>query len=311
MTINPIARLAALVAVLAGAPPALAACDLDIRNIGTVRWAGSGGRNYDVFDPATNAQVVTFEIRHRGDACAFIVAASYSPGAGGARRLAGPGGTLDYQLYVDRSLTRVLKDLPGATPQEVIVGAAPAGNNDQALEFVMSIPPLQVVAAGTYEDELDFSVYEGVPGAATLRDQRRVRFEARVDPVVQFTFAAGTVFDAAQRSARVDFGVMQAGTTRDLGLGARGNTYYRISLSSENRGVMRHVDPGDNSVVPYALSFDGRPIPLNQHSAAAVEDAAPTDAVGRRHTFQFTVGDLGTASAGDYQDVITVTMTAR
>lgn len=302
--------LATLVAAVTTAMPALAVCDLDIRNIGTVRWNGAGS-GYEVFDPATYGQIVTFDIRHRNDACSFIVTASYTPGPNGERHLIGPGGSLDYQLYVDRAMSRVLKDLPGATAQEVIVGSAPAGTNTQQLEFTMSIPPLQVLAAGVYEADVDLSVYEGALGAATLRDQRRIRILARIQPTVQFTFAAGTVFDPNQRSARVDFGTMQAGTARDLSLGARANTYYRISLSSENRGTMRHVDPTDNSVVPYSLTVDGRVIELNRPSPTAVDDAPPTDATGRRHGFLFTIGDLGAASAGDYQDVITVTMTAR
>ena len=67
---------------------------------------------------------------------------------------------------------------------------------------------------------------------------------------------------------------------------------------------------GDTSTVAYTLSFDGAQVTLPAGTpTTVVTTAPPTPGAGTRYPIDVTVGNLGTATAGTYQDNITITIT--
>jgi hypothetical protein len=84
------------------------------------------------------------------------------------------------------------------------------------------------------------------------------------------------------------------------------NCAFKVHFQSENAGTMVNTDPADPSVVPYTLRVDN-----------VVTDLSSGDPVhvGQSPTIRFpvvvTIGNFGTATAGTYEDVITITVAAQ
>lgn len=286
------------------------ACALSVSDITSTDWVGGRGRGYEVYDAHRRVQLVTFRLRsHDSDCPFFLTVAPASTSGDGNGAMLGPGATLRYELYKDASGSGRLRAAGSATENEVFTGIALGGRSGLALQFVVVLPPEQLVPPGQYSDEIEFAVYEGSLGSGVLRDRRRVRLTAMVPSVAAISFAEGAAFDANQNTYALNFGNLRAGDRRVVQLKVRGNGGYRLRLGSHNNGRLRHVDAGDDSVVSYALTVDGVPVDLAR--GPDVEVAAEADLVpasGRTHLLEFTVGEIGNATAGVYRDVINVTV---
>ena len=91
----------------------------------------------------------------------------------------------------------------------------------------------------------------------------------------------------------------------------RSNSTYSVSLQSAGKGVMTHIDRQVSSTVPYTLHFDGLLIGLGGNQPTeVVTSAPPTSPSGWPYRTIVTIGDVGFPSAGDYEDVITISLSA-
>lgn len=286
------------------------ACALSVSDVTSTDWVGGRGRGYEVYDPQRRVQLVTFRLRSHDDSCPFVLTITPATALGdGNGTLLGPGATLRYELYKDASGSERLRPVGGATENEVFSGVVPGGRSGIALQFVVILPPEQLVPPGHYSDEIEFALYEGSLGSGVLRDRRRVRLTASVPSIAAISFAEGGAFDPHQNTYALNFGDLRAGDRRVVQLKVRANGGYRLRLGSKNRGSLRHVDAGDDSVVSYVLTVDGIPVDLARGpdvEVAANGDLVP--AAGRSHLLEFSVGEIGNATAGVYRDVIDVTV---
>jgi spore coat protein U-like protein len=91
----------------------------------------------------------------------------------------------------------------------------------------------------------------------------------------------------------------------------RANVSYDISISSANEGNMAHTDPSDGSLVPYDLRIDAGSVDLSGGPVTVATGTGPTAGTGERYELELQVGDPGAASAGTYEDMLQVTVTAR
>ena len=298
---------ALLVATLV-AGEALAACNLTVSSIASTVWTGGRGRGYEVYDSLRRTQLVGFRLTSNKD-CPFYltIAPTVTPGDGSGD-LSGPGGTLGYELYRDASGSVRLKPVGTATESEVYSGIVQKGGSGLALQFVLVLPPEQVVAPGTYIGEIEFVAYEGTFGAGVVRDRRKVAVTASVPSVVEISFTGGGSFDPTYNTYALNFGNLKTGDRRTVGLKARGNGGYRLRLGSQNGGRLRHVDPGDSSVAAYGLTVDGATVDLTGGPADVATNSDLVPATGDLHLLEFSVGNLAGASSGDYKDVIDVTV---
>lgn len=297
-----------LLTLLAWTPAAIA-CNLNIVNVTSGQWTGRG-RGYEVYDSARQAQVVNFTVESRNGSCSYFVTVSpVSAPSGGSGTLRGSGSTLRYDIYKDGSASQPLKPANLAGSSEVYSAVAPSGTSQAPLQFAFIVWPGQVVSGGLYSDEVEIAAYEGQLGNGILRDRRRMSIAAQVPQVAEISFSGGGGFDPNYNTYTVNFSAMRAGDRRLVNLKARSNGGYRILLSSPGGGVLHHVDPMDTSTVPYTLSVDGAQISLaGGGSVPAILNSALTPATGQDHRLEFNVGDTTNASAGDYRDVINISV---
>jgi len=295
-------------AILLAAEPAMA-CSLSITDVTSTRWSGSRGQGYDVFSQERVAQAVTFRVQNREGGCAFfatVVPVSFT--GSGAGFLRGGPQPLIYQVFKDASGDQRLMPRDLATENEVFISASRAGEGHMPFQFALVVPPQQVVSPGLYQDELEIRVYEGGLATGTLRDMRRIPVVVPVPAVAELSFSQGGAFDPGLGSYTVNFHKLQRASRRSIILRARANSGYRVLFRSVN-GALRHVDPGDDSLVPYTMMVDGAVTPLQPGaSREGITNPMSTDIGGRQHNIEFVVGEIGDASAGDYRDTISLTV---
>ncbi len=286
------------------------ACDLRIMDVTSAKWTGNQGRGYEVYDPQRGALIITFHVQTQTGGCPFFVTVSPSsaPG-GGPGSLRGPGTTLRYDLFKDASASQLLKPAAIASTSDVFVAAVPSGSSVTTFQFAEVIWAGQVVPPGVYADDVAIAAYEGMVGAGILRDQRHVPSSAMVPAVAEISFAEGASFDPNVNTYTVNFNTMHGGDLRVARLKARSNGGYRILLSSLNGGVMKSVDPSDDSVVPYYLLVDGGQIALPRGAnSQAILNTTVTPVTGDTHSLEFHIVTTEGASAGDYRDVINISV---
>jgi len=306
-----IPRWVAGVAVAAGAlSGTVSACTLSVSEVTSTTWTGSNGQGYGVFEHSPHYQLVTFRVRSGDEPCPFFVTVAPASGAGGDEgTLQGPGQSLPFRVYRDANGSQPLRPLQLASPGEILPGIAPTGPAGTVFQFAYGIWPQQVVAPGAYVGEIEIAIYEGDLQSAIMRDRRRVEVSALVPAVSEVSFSEGPFFDPSRQNETVRFEQLRRGDERSVGMRVRANSGHRILLQSTNGGVMRHVDPSDTSTIPYFLTVDGVAVSLPKGaSVPGVDDTMATSPIGALHRLRFTIGSLEQASAGEYEDLIMVTV---
>lgn len=257
----------------------------------------------------------TVQVRHRGPAKSFFV--TISTGQSGSfadRTLVNGSDTLTYQLHSDSVQYSVVKDLSvPVTDSEVLAGYAAeftdTGWQTVDLSYVITIPAGQSLVAGTYSDSLTLTLYEGTLDNYTEANTATLSISGPVASTIDMAIVdTGAAFPGwnPQRTRLLDFGDLTVGESLACDLLVEANCAFKVHFQSENAGVMVNSDPADTSVVPYTLRVDG-----------AVTDLSSGDPVqvGQSPTIRFpvevTIGDFGTATAGTYEDVITITVAAQ
>jgi spore coat protein U-like protein len=282
------------------------ACSADIDSTTVNQWIGGDGRGYDIFDTTAFYQPLTLRVHGIDGACPFYISAAPS-GGGSEGELSGPGGPLRFSVYRDVSGAQILSAAETAVVTQVLTGALSGAGDTAQFQIAYSIAPQQVVAPGDYSGQIALSFYEGNVGAGILRAQQQVPLTVHIPATTDISFAEGA-FDEDLTTYTIPFGMMHEGDMKGVALHARSNAGYRILLRSENGGVMRHQDANEDSTVPYTLSVDGRATPLARTDQQAILNPAQTGPLGQAHRLDFKIGSTAGVSAGEYQDVITITV---
>ncbi len=230
------------------------------------------------------------------------------------RVLEGPTGvTLDYQIFDENG--SILGDL--GTQGELLGGDIP-GNTTLILPIDVEISSDELIPpAGPYTDTVTVRSYDS-DGNVELSEEWTIA--AIVPMFVQLAVVPpGGSFDSGGSSFEVDFGVLSDGAQEQVDMLVRSNTAYTVSIESNNAGQLAHthLSGGQQTLIPYALAAEGadgieRPVPVSSGGPQdAVGIGGATDQDGRRHELQITVPEVGGATAGDYEDVLFVTVEAQ
>lgn len=274
------------------------------------------------YDPTRENQLAqSFTVRHRlpnkgTPTDNYFVTFSAGQSGSFTNRSAqdGAGDQLEYQLVDNLSSRDILGDLtmPNLGQQNVLYGTSTISESITQ-SFYVILNAAQLPPAGTYTDSVLVSVYGGVVGSPspTLMGSTSMSLAFTVPAVLALSLVpTGATFLPGSTTATMNFGAMSAGETGSMDLLVRSNSSYSISLQSQNGGVMAITLPGDTSTVPYTLTFAGAPVSLPAAAPTSVVTAAPpTSGAGARYPIGVTIGNLGTATAGTYQDNITITVT--
>lgn len=110
--------------------------------------------------------------------------------------------------------------------------------------------------------------------------------------------------DSPVRNLAMDFGELETGESQTAYVQVRSNGRYALTLDSENGGALAHNSLA--STISYEGTLDGAAMDLSGIGRAL---GAPTDLRGRQHALRILIGDVAQKPAGDYADVVTVTVT--
>ncbi len=282
------------------------ACELHLAGLANVTIAPG----YNPFAAAGSSEVERFEVVHRGEPCPFFVTFSAGVGSadagGGGRALRGPAGGLGYEIYRSSRRADILAALPAARDHNLLSGVFARGQAKRRLDYHLFVAPGQEVSPGGYQDAVKVAVYQGDLTSYRLADSRTVKIRTQVAAVVEVSLIdSGGRRDLAGARSVLDFGRLETGETKHFRIDAKANSGYDITLESENRGALRLTDGAASSRVPYTLSLDGLALDLGATLFLPFSTARPS------HRFAVTIGRIGNALSGRYQDNILVTVTAR
>lgn len=234
-----------------------------------------------------------------------------------------PNDTVRYELRNEGG--NVIRDLADAgDSSQVISGTAPAGSgvlNYAAFSAVLSI----FIEAGqlqdsnpAYEDTLSMRFYYGNIEDSSSYDPANPDATAtltvlgNVPPFVEVALVEeGEGYPRFGRTTQrtMDFGVMSPGDSQQYDLLVQTNALLAIDLASTNGGVMAYqgtsAPPGLPTEVDYELSVDGQIVDLSGGTASL-----GTGLSGFRWPFVVTILPYDVPVAGNYQDVIDITVSA-
>ncbi len=293
-------------------------CEIIISSLASTQtWTASGGGGYQVFDPVEQMQTIQVTVENPGKGtCSYFVAVSAGNSGVFTQRVMRQSATdLGYNLYTDAAKSNIIKDEATATSSEVLDGSVKKYETDIQDAYWM-VAPSQILppwSGAWYEDDLVFSLYLGSVGhSPELKDERTVRLQSQVASSVELSLVdSGAGFDGADTSQLLDFGLMSTGASLGFDLRVRTNDGYAVSMQSENSQVMAHVLPSQTTTVAYSITVDGSSADLSSGSPVEVASGTgSTDAEGDLLPILVTLGEVADQTAGNYQDLITITVTA-
>ncbi len=280
--------------------------------IGNVLWNGSPG-GYNCFSSSEYPNTVNFFLtKTKPGNRSYAVTAGPSANTGDyQRQLAAGTDRLNYQLYTSSARSFILKAPPTATPGEVISG----GGNDREgtvipLSFTFNIPPNQLVLPGTYTDQITVSIYDRYNDNGAPFDTRTITFTVVVAAGASLSLVPSGSGFSSHSSQNMNFGSLSQGQNLGCDLLVRKNAGCSLAFSSRNGGVMKMIPTPTADQVPYSCTVSGNPLPLANPAQINLPAGVSPSQDGNRLPVRITIGDLGSAAAGDYQDEITITLVA-
>ena len=254
---------------------------------------------YDPFSPVQQTIDLNLRLRNSGDSCV-------------ARLYLRPGsGQTDLASGADRLRYRLDGESGGGLAQAAELGPftvrMPADGTADLLVRAI-IAPQQIVPPGAYGDELALRGDTDAGGDIDLsRRVLRLRAEvpARAEMSISGTAAAGlTAADLAPVS--IDFPNAATGQTERVFVNVWSNGSVMVSLSSDNGGLLRHVQDVQLPPIPYSARFNGQPLALG--TVSAFRETPPMTLAGGSYELAVTLGDTAKKFAGRYRDVISVSV---
>lgn len=257
---------------------------------------------YEPFAPEISIYPLDIDVRNRSDAACDLRLIALSEVAG-QRRLIGSSSRqpLGYEL-TSGSGTQLPNENEASFGLPVLIPA----NAERRVRLELRLNPGQVVRAGHYDDQLRLQLQSA--GGATLTNVRRTPVSVRVPPRAQVN-VAGTAgaFASGLRSSVLDLGDLSGGSRGRVYLQVRSNEAVRIRLVSQNRGVLRHTTIADQTI-PYQFSVDGSAVDLR--GPTRLVRSPPRTLDGAAYLGVATVAPVSNRFAGEYRDVITITVDA-
>jgi hypothetical protein len=294
-----LAGVLAALATLATQPSGFAA---DCQGRIGAETAIASGTAYDPFSPTDLAEDHRISIGNTGSApCSYgLVLRS---------RTARPvlGATLTYAL-IGATGTSLLTSAPAHLAPVARLPSPLAPSATGLAEVQLTIPRGQYAAPGTYRDAIDMELYALDGGGHTsgpALDTAALTVSVTVPRVLSVNIRGGGL------TSTLSFGALSEGQERTVAIEARSNESYRIDVTSDHRGALALTPavPGREWSVPYAVTFAGQRLDLS--GKASLLSLPPTRSESHAsHPLTVTIGEVGYKRAGQYEDVITVEITA-
>ncbi len=178
------------------------------------------------------------------------------------------------------------------------------GTSVARAELDVTVVRNAVVEAGIHQADLRLSV-EAVDGEALLPPiPLHVILQSAPRAQVNIAGAAGS-FASESSVEVVDFGTAATGITRQVFVQVRANTQSTLTVKSQHRGLLHHVEMGDRgTVIAYTVVLDGRPVDLAEAWSYRVDP--PRTLAGVSLPMDLTLGAVTGQMSGRYEDLITI-----
>lgn len=121
----------------------------------------------------------------------------------------------------------------------------------------------------------------------------------------------GAAFDVSATSKVLNFGYLSLNQEKSADVRVVSNTPYRILMSSQNNGNLKHS--GSGSLIGYELKINGAVVSLSSSasSPAPIGTGDQTSSAGDRFNARVRITtDTDRKTSGIYEDVITITAIA-
>ena len=275
-------------------------CRLDLRLAGQVTWRGTYGRGYEA-SSADNLEQVNVAVLHEGEACRWFVTADRP--VDGAFLTSAGGGRLAFDVLQSPSGPSILSDDVEGTTFSRLEGAFASTDGSQALPLFVSIPPGQVVRAGTYSSQIIMRLYRVGNGSPQLVAQAPLPVLAAVPPILSVSsrdFAPGAL------GGSLDLGNLEQGGSKTVGFDVVANSDISITFASAGAGLLRHQF--GSLGIPYRVIAGGRSV--NLAGVGSVERFTASPGTPLALDLVIVVDPPRQAAAGTYRDELVVTFRA-
>lgn len=279
--------------------------------IGNITWSGSSG-GYQCFNNTAYPNTINFTITKTvSGSHTYAVTAGTSATSGSySRQLASGANRLNYQLYTSSTMSYVLQAPTTATANNVISGNATGGNGQVIpLSFILFVPTGQGVPPGTYTDTVIIGVYSTYTGG-TLLTSKTITITVVVPATAVLSIVPTSGSFSSSTSQTLDFGQLANAQVKSCDLLIKKNTTCTVAFTSANLGVLKMIPTPTADQIPYSCKVNGTTLNLSSTANVKLPTGVSPAPDGTRLPVVVTMGDPSGATAGNYQDQITVTVTA-
>lgn len=300
--------LLALIGLTLALPATAAQFTLQIAN---PIWAGSPG-GYQCFNNTAYPNTINFTLTKTvGRARTYAVTAGISTTSGSyLRQLASGGNRLNYQLYTTSAMNYVLQAPTTATANNVIAGNATGGNGQIIpLSLILFVPTGQGVPPGTYTDTVIIGVRSRYNSGTVLTSQTITITVVVPATAVLSVIPTGGGFSSSTAQT-LNFGQLANGQVKSCDLLIKKNTACTVAFTSANLGVLKMIPTPTTDQVTYAFRVNDTLLNLGGPANVSLPAGVSPAPDGTRLPILVTMGDPAGATAGNYQDQITITVTA-
>lgn len=295
-----------------------------IKALPSVTTFSGGAGEYGVFDLSQYVQNVGFEIESLatiGGCRYFVTLDAGASGNQSQRHMVRGGDTLNYNAYTSAAVTNVLNGAGSHNGANVISGTFPfilgiTQTNSHSLYWTITPQQIKSASATPFEDSaVTLRVWaELALGIFTNTDSKTISFRARAESDIALSLVdSGAPININDTTQTIDFGYLVSGDFLIYDTIIRSNDGYNVTLQSQNGQYLLHEGhPSVAAAIPYTVLFGGSAVNLLSGApVTAAMASGVTPATGERFPTRFTVGTMdGTEPAGNYQDIITVTVSA-
>lgn len=269
-------------------------CSLEMVVGSEISWRGLYGRGYEASSPQT-AEPAMLRVRHSGGACRYMVVVS------DVVPLVGQGATLSFDVLDAPSGRSIASSDPSGGPGQRVERLAADGESDETISVYVTIPPSQQVRGGSYSGSALVSLYHA-DGHPELVSQTPLAISVRVPP----SLSVRSDLFSSSRSAFVDLGLLEDGTTTTVDFSVTANVSVSVRVESQTGGMLRHQS--GLAGISYSLRLAGTVLDLGGGQASSRLDITP--GLSRDVPMLIETQPYQSAPAGRYSDTITVTFSS-
>lgn len=227
----------------------------------------------------------------------------------------GGGASIDYNLYSDSGMNNILKDFNDTTNGDYIAGSLAQNNSDYNFNFFGQIVDLDSIFSsgfGNFRDQIQLNIYSvSANGSLVYQNSKNLNIRIKVPKFIEISLGrVGSTHDPSQTQYIMNFGTIQNNESLSANLIVKGNVGFDINMSSVNGGRLVN----GNSFITYLISLGSSGnISLTNPGQVYFMDSRCTGTTdtGESYPINVSLGALSTnAAAGNYEDTVTITVSA-